>query len=204
MKRIWLLLVVGVVLVCGGLVYAPSTIAGVVVVALAGTLLLFFRDPERDVPHIPDVLLSAADGTVLAAQEGMVSVFMSVWDVHVNRSPCDGRVVSMHRSGGSHLPAFLSSSKKNSRLSIELATEHGEVRVVLISGMVARRIVPFVKEGEDVQQGERIGRIVLGSRVDVLFDKRWRVCTSRGARVRAGITPIAVLEDVAHLIPSET
>ncbi|MHC1597296.1 MAG: phosphatidylserine decarboxylase, partial [Methermicoccaceae archaeon] len=143
-------------------------------------------------------------GTVLAAQEGMVSVFMSVWDVHVNRSPCDGRVVSMHRSGGSHLPAFLSSSKTNSRLSIELATEHGEVRVVLISGMIARRIVPFVKEGEDVQQGERIGRIVLGSRVDVLFDKRWRVCTSRGARVRAGITPIAVLEDAAHLIPSET
>ncbi|MHC1602693.1 MAG: phosphatidylserine decarboxylase [Methermicoccaceae archaeon] len=200
MRPAWLyvpLLVVGVVLLCVGLMEMDLLLGlgGVVLLALGGTLVLFFRDPERDVQHDAHVLLSAADGTVLTADAGRVSVFMSMWDVHVNRSPCDGSVVSMHRSTGAHLPAFLTSSGKNSQLSITLASEHSHVEVTLISGMLARRIMPFVKVGDSVQQGMRIGKILLGSRVDVQFGDEWEVRTSKGARVRAGITPIAVLRD---------
>lgn len=162
--------------------------------ALGGFFVLFFRDPERACTHDSSVLLSAADGTVVEAEHGRVAVFMSLWDVHVCRSPCDARVVRMHSIGGSHLPAFLSRSKGNARLSMRMSTEHGDVEVVLISGTLARRIDPFVGEGESVEQGQRIGRIVLGSRVEVHFDEQWTVCVARGETVRAGITPIARLD----------
>jgi len=168
---------------------------GIGLFALLGFLVLFFRDPERMCARDSSVLLSAADGTVVEARQGEVAVFMSLWDVHVCRSPCDASVVHMRSIGGSHLPAFLSRSKGNARLYMEMSTDHGDVEVVLISGTLARRIEPFVEEGESVRQGQRIGRIVLGSRVEVHFGEPWRVCAAVGESVRAGITPIARLDE---------
>jgi len=193
--RTLLVLVLGLTLILSGVVYGPLVLLlGIGLLVLGGFFVLFFRDPERRCAHDSGVLLSAADGTVVEAEHGRVAVFMSLWDVHICRSPCDAKVVHMHTSGDSHLPAFLSRSRHNARLSLKMSTAHGDVEVVLISGILARRIDPFVGEGESVKQGQRIARIVLGSRVEVHFDEPWRVCVARGETVRAGITPIARLD----------
>ncbi len=174
--------------------------AGPLEVALAAVLAallvffaIFFRDPER--PAGPGIV-SAADGRIRAVERRgdgwFISVFMNVTDVHVNRFPLDGTVESMERGGTGFAPAYRSGADSNVHLRYRLATALGPVEVVQITGAVARRIVPFVRPGDARRKGDRLGMIVLGSRVDlVLPGGRVRPTVAPGDRVRAGVSTVA-------------
>jgi phosphatidylserine decarboxylase len=172
------------------------TVAGilwVLAVVVLGFLALFFRDPER-LPG-PDIV-SAADGRVVAvdARDGrwQVAVFMNVTDVHVNRFPIDGTVERMEDGGAGFRPAYAPDATHNVRRHYHLATALGPVEVVQMTGIAARRLVALVRPGESHAKGDRLGMIVLGSRVDVFLPAdRTEVIATLGQRVRAGVTPIA-------------
>ena len=160
---------------------------------LAGFFAIFFRDPERT-PG-PGVV-SAADGRVSRVErEGArwrVAVFMNVTDVHVNRAPVAGAVAAMDDRGHAYRPAYRPDALHNRQRRYEFDSEYGAIEVVQITGIVARRLVSFVRPGARLLKGERFGMIVLGSRVDVLFAAdRLAPCVAVGARVRAGESPIA-------------
>lgn len=187
------------------LVLAALPVLGVVAlnVAWAGVLAAgilvwlffatFFRDPERS-PG--DGIVSAADGRVRAVdREGdrwRISVFMNVTNVHVNRFPLDAEVVAMERSGSGFRAAYRPDADRNVQRLYRLSTRLGTVDVVQITGVVARRLVPFVRVGSVAKKGERLGMIVLGSRVDVLLPAgRTTPVVGVGDRVRAGASSIA-------------
>jgi phosphatidylserine decarboxylase len=158
-----------------------------------GFLAQFFRDPERAAGA---AIVAPADGRVrLVQREGpflRIAVFMNVTDVHVNRFPLDARVEAVGAAGRGHAPAYRPDARGNVQREYRLATSLGEVRVVQITGILARRLVSFVSSGERRRKGERLGMIVLGSRVDLLLpaervEPRVRV----GDRVRAGVTTVA-------------
>jgi phosphatidylserine decarboxylase len=181
-------------LVLDRVVLVPSVL-GVVVLVWGFFLFLayFFRDPERT-PE--DGIVSPADGKVLAVgpdgERTRIAVFMNVTDVHVNRLPLDGTVTHIRDGGEGFRPAFHPDAIHNVWRSYTLATAIGEVEVVQMTGVVARRIVSFVKEGEEGRKGDRFGMIVLGSRVDLLFPTdRAKAKVRVGDRVRAGETCVA-------------
>ena len=154
---------------------------------------VFFRDPER-VPGIE--IVSAADGRVQAVREEggrlAISVFMNVTNVHVNRFPLAGTVESISNAGEGYRPAYAVDAVHNVRRSYRLATAIGPVEVVQITGILARRLVSFVREGDRAEKGDRLGMIVLGSRVDVYLPAdRVVPVVEAGARVSAGTTTIA-------------
>jgi len=130
----------------------------------------FFRDPERE---IGDGIVSPADGKVRAVEDGeggvFISVFMNVHDVHVNRAPLDCTVVSVERVKGGYVPAYKKESERNERVITTLDTELGEVVITQIAGTIARRIVPYISAGQELEKGQRIGLIRYGSRVDARF-----------------------------------
>jgi phosphatidylserine decarboxylase len=164
-----------------------------VAAAVWGFLAGFFRDPER-MPG--DGIVSAADGRVReVAREGdrwRVSVFMNVTDVHVNRLPIDARVEAVGDGGRGFRPAYRPDAAHNVQRAYSLATAIGPVEVVQMTGVVARRLVAFVRAGWTGRKGDRFGMIVLGSRVDVLLPAgRARPAVKVGDRVRAGETTIA-------------
>ena len=153
----------------------------------------FFRDPERSPgPGI----VSAADGRVLAVgpDDGKtrIAVFMNVTDVHVNRFPIDGTVRAVEDGGAGFRPAFHPDAIHNVWRKTTLDTEVGTVEVVQMTGVVARRIVSFVRPGDRGTKGDRLGMIVLGSRVDLLIDPdRVKATVKVGDRVKAGVTRVA-------------
>jgi len=153
-------------------------------------LLVFFRDPDR-VPG-PGIV-SPADGKVLEADPdtGRLTVFMALTDVHVNRAPLDGRVVDVVRTSGAHAPAYRPEARRNERVETLLETAVGPIRVAQIAGTIARRIVPYRREGDRVKKGQRIGMIRFGSRVEMTLPKRARFIVDVGDRVRAGETTVA-------------
>ncbi len=186
-----------------GLVLTPFwpwlLVPGALCILLASFVAFFFRDPERDVPMEPGVIVSPADGRVVligSVPDGnqvengtLVSIFLSVLDVHVNRAPLAGKITGIEYRRGSFLVAM------NHRASVEneqnvVTIDDGVVRVVFkqIAGLIARRIV-FSKElGTDVARGERVGLIKFGSRVDVLLPSSIEVAVKRGDRVKGGVT----------------
>jgi phosphatidylserine decarboxylase len=154
----------------------------------------FFRDPERPVGV---GIVSAADGRVQSVEaEGdrvRVAVFMNVTDVHVNRFPLDARVASIQIAGEGFRPAYSSDAHHNRRCHYQLETSIGPVEVVQMTGIVARRLVPFVRTGQSGRRGDRLGMIVLGSRVDVLLPSaRVELRVHPRDRVVAGVTTLAV------------
>ena len=182
--------------------------------ALPGLLLtygvyLFFRDPERVPPSDPQAVLSPADGIVcLLAQTPIpaaleagdtpvwrVSVFMSVLDVHVNRMPAAGTVVKTHYIPGKFFNASLDkASEDNERHLYLMRTEGGQtLAFVQIAGLIARRILCLVREGQTLTRGERFGLIRFGSRVDVYLPPGIEPCVRVGQIMVAGETPIARL-----------
>jgi phosphatidylserine decarboxylase len=188
-----LLLVAGLVLL--GVV--PDRWAAVAALGVAAALWLFlawfFRDPER---LTGDGVVSAADGRVRAVdREGdrwRISVFMNVTNVHVNRFPADARVESVGDAGNGYRAAYRPDADHNVRRSYLLATPIGPVEVVQMTGVVARRLVSFVRSGSTGRKGDRFGMIVLGSRVDVLIPAGRATPVVRvGDRVRAGESTIA-------------
>jgi len=169
----------------------------------------FFRDPERVTPQRPGLVVSSGDGkvvsigTVPAAKElalgdalfTRVSVFLSVLDVHVVRAPVAGRVVHSAYVPGKFLNAELDkASEENERRAMVIETPAGEkIGVVLIAGLIARRIVTFASEGDSVAAGERIGLIRFGSRVDVYMPAAAEVLVAAGQTALGGETVLAEL-----------
>ncbi|MGA1866768.1 MAG: phosphatidylserine decarboxylase [Thermoplasmatota archaeon] len=159
-------------------------------------LVLFFRDPERTVG---EGVVSPADGRIMRmeAKRGgwwFVSIFMNIHDVHVNRSPWNGKVIDMVHHPGGFVPAFDKGSDRNERVVIRLRTVNGTWEITQIAGAVARRIVPYVSPGQELKKGQRIGLIRFGSRVDMLFrmPTGMRMAVEPGQKVFAGRTGIAV------------
>ena len=178
--------------------------AGLLGLGAAGASLLFFRDPERPLEPDPDIVYSAADGFVTEVEEAhedwipggealRISTFLSIHNVHVNRSPVQGSITKMEEVAGRFVPAFLGGAKEeNHQNRIAIDGPRGRTVVVQIAGMVARRISRWVDTGESVAAGQRIGLIHFGSRTDVLLPAGSADPLVRtGDRVRAGETPLA-------------
>ena len=167
-----------------------------------GYILYFFRDPKRIPPRDPRTIVSAADGKVLSVVEieeshfthksmKRIAVFLSVSDVHINRSPVAGEVDRIHYQPGQFLDARDPKvAIKNEAQSWFLKTERGNVVVRQIAGLIARRIVAWKKEKDTLQKGEQIGMIRFGSRTDVYLPAECNVVVTKGDTVRGGETII--------------
>jgi phosphatidylserine decarboxylase len=166
----------------------------------------FFRDPERVTPIRDGMVVAPADGRVSRVANAVppkeleigerplprVSIFMSVFDCHVNRSPLSGRIERIIYQPGAFVSADLEkASESNERNSLVIATPHGRIGVVQIAGLVARRIVCFVRPGASLGTGERIGMIRFGSRVDVYLPEGARALVAEGQTAIAGETILA-------------
>ncbi|MGH7831116.1 MAG: phosphatidylserine decarboxylase family protein, partial [Candidatus Binatia bacterium] len=186
--------------VAGYFLFWPAAVA---FGALTLFSLNFFRDPERLPPEGEDLLVSPADGTVLKIEfqpggrylnepHQKISIFMSALDVHVNRIPCHGTVERIHYHPGNFFVASLDkASEKNERNSVVVRTPRGDaVAFVQIAGLVARRIVCYLKEGMTARRGERYGMIRFGSRMELCFPPQWPVLVKAGQKVKAGTTPL--------------
>lgn len=166
-------------------------------------VLYFFRDPERIVPADENIIVSAADGLVVSVEQYdepdfhlgpmiRIAVFLSVFDVHINRSPVDGVVKSTVYKAGQFLDVrHPDSSTRNECRSWWLETAHGPVAVRQIAGLVARRIVAWSEEGAALERGQRLGMIRFGSRTEVFLPVECTVLVKPGDRVAGASTPIA-------------
>jgi len=169
---------------------------GVPLYLLAAFCLYFFRDPERVIPE-GAVAVSPADGKVVAVRAESpiltrISVFLNVFDVHVNRAPVAGRIKEvLYKKGAFQVASREKASTGNEQNLIVIESPHGDVAFRQIAGLIARRIVCYKKPGDRVAAGERVGMIKFGSRVDVLLGPEWEIAVQRGARVRAGSTVLA-------------
>jgi phosphatidylserine decarboxylase len=166
---------------------------------------LFFRNPERLPPKAPnDAILAPADGTVVEIVDAArsdnldlyplkrISIFMSIFNVHVNRSPISGTIGKITYRPGTFLDAReKAASMDNEHNSLVIQREDVTIEVVQVAGKVARRICCWVEEGDEVRRGERIGLIQFGSRLDVYVPEQFSFRVGVGTRVSAGVTVIA-------------
>jgi phosphatidylserine decarboxylase len=176
-----------------------AVVLGVLVVFMA----YFFRDPDRTPPATAGAIVAPADGRVTEVREGVddpfvgpgrqVVIFLSPLDVHVNRAAIGGRVVSVTRIPGGFRPAYRPDAEENQRVAIALEGEAGRVLMRQVVGVLARRIVCRVREGDRLAVGERFGMIKFGSRMDVVMPARARVLVKPGDRVTAGESVIGVM-----------
>jgi phosphatidylserine decarboxylase len=154
----------------------------------------FFRDPHRVAPDDSRVLVSPADGKILVASSGKISVFMNVFNVHVCRTPLAGRVRDVTRVSGKFLAAYRDdAAEHNERATIVIDAAPYQVRFTLVAGLIARRIVCRVHAGQELEIGQRVGLIRFGSRVDLVFPADSELRVRRGERVVAGQTVLALL-----------
>jgi phosphatidylserine decarboxylase len=175
-------------------------------VLLAAFCLNFFRDPERETPSGP-VAVSPADGKVVAikpwnAGGHRISIFLNVFDVHVNRTPIPGKITCVTYKKGAFLAADKEDASENNEqniVTVDGVVGGRPVRVVFkqIAGLIARRIVCYKKAGDILSPGERIGLMKFGSRMDVLFGPEWEIVVRAGQRVTAGSTVIARIKEEA-------
>lgn len=184
--------------------------ASLVVFVLALFMAYFFRDPERPLPCDHNALISPADGRVIDIRQveeplyvkttvQRISIFMSVFDVHVNRSPIPGVVDFLHHHPGKFISAFKEKASLDNEsmfVGIKDATASSrKIAVKLIAGLIARRIVFYKKLRDELGQGERIGMIRFGSRVEVYFPLSTEVKVKKGDTVTAGKTVLAIFKD---------
>jgi phosphatidylserine decarboxylase len=172
---------------------APPFAAPLILVALF--CLYFFRDPEREIPSGP-VAVSPADGKVVAVKpEGglnRLSIFLNVFDVHINRTPIAGTIEKVQYKEGQFLVASREECSTDNEQNIVTVTGDGTTVIFKqIAGLIARRIVFTKRPGDHVALGERIGLIKFGSRMDVLFGPEWEITVRPGQRVSAGSSIIA-------------
>jgi phosphatidylserine decarboxylase len=193
---------VGCLLAAGLIAWLAAWPYAIPVLLLGAFCLWFFRDPERQIPTLPGAVVSPGDGKVTdvsavtagGTPRNRISIFLSVFDVHVNRSPIAGVIRDVRYQRGKFLNAMGAKSAEENEQNI--VTVEGEGRTVIfkqIAGLIARRIVFDRKVGDTVARGERIGLIKFGSRVDVLFDRDAAIQVKLGDRVRGGATVLAVL-----------
>jgi phosphatidylserine decarboxylase len=195
--------------VAGLLVWATGGWAwGITPVLLAAFLLWFFRDPRRTIPSGPGLIVSPGDGRVtetasIATPEGArqrISIFLSVFNVHVNRSPIGGVLSRVRYQKGQYLNAMNPASAERNEQSIVTVRGEGadrgiEVTFKQIAGLLARRIVFNLSEGERVERGQRVGLIKFGSRVDVLLPAEAVVRVKVGQRVKGGASVLAAMPE---------
>ena len=179
-------------------------VLGALALGLGVFVTAFFRNPTREIPSAEREVVAPADGRVIALDEmelpggekGLrIGIFLSVFDVHVNRAPVAGRVVAIERSGDAFLAAFNPEAEtRNVRLDLTLELASGaRVRVAQITGLIARRIVCHAKIGEWLPRGARYGLIRFGSRTDVLLPAGSVARVAKGDRVRGGSSVLAEL-----------
>lgn len=169
-------------------------------IAIALFMAFFFRDPDRKIPEDADVIVSASDGRVTRIEENengkLISVFLSPLDVHINRAPIAGRVKKVVYKPGKKMPATSEqASHLNERNSLIIENERITVTCTQIAGILARRIVCWKKEGDNLEKGERFGLIKFGSRTDVLMPSSVEITVKVGDRVKGGETIIARLKN---------
>jgi len=196
-------------MVVDGIYYALASTAGGVLVSylthpaygiplflLAAFCLYFFRDPERVIPG-GEVAVAPADGKVVALEaEGpwqtRISIFLNIFDVHVNRSPIGGRITDVRYHKGRFLAANREeASRQNEQNVVVVEGQDTQVTFKQIAGLIARRIVFYKRPGDVVGAGERVGLIKFGSRVDVLLGPEWEIQVRPGQRVLAGSSVLA-------------
>lgn len=196
-------------MVVDGIFYSLAFTAGAVVVsyfagpwfglpllAPAAFCAWFFRDPDREAPP-GDVAVSPADGKVIGVRRespelSRVSIFMNVFDVHVNRAPISGAIEQVKYTKGRFKPAHREECfEVNEQNFVVINGEGTRVAFKQIAGLIARRIVFYKRPGDFIKAGERVGLIKFGSRVDVLLGPEWDIEVERGMRVRAGSSVIA-------------
>lgn len=198
--------------------WARLTVSILVVLALAFTLFTayFFRDPDRVVPDEPGLVVAPADGRVLSVEEVdeptymggralRITIFLNVFNVHVQRSPVSGVVRHYEYRPGEYLVAWEpKASELNEQASLGIETPEGPVLVRQIAGLVARRIVTRPREGDTVERGARYGLIRFGSRVDLFVPTSWEIAVEPGDKVRAGSSVIGRVSGAAIPVdPSE-
>src|SRR5258707_14497108 len=189
----------------------PLFFGGIAVVLhwwiLAGVLIAFglfcfsfFRDPERTISSDPGVVVSPADGRVVVITEEenagrpgtRISIFLAIWNVHVNRSPAAGTITNMKYCPGKFSAAMReSASTHNEQNVITLATESGEITFKQIAGLIARRVVCWKKSGDRIARGERIGLVRFGSRADLWLPRDYELLVKVGDHVKGGSSIVA-------------
>ena len=163
--------------------------------ALTFFMVIFFRDPERKVTVSDAYMISPADGTIIDIRDRKICIFMFLQNVHVNRAPISGRIREITYKKGGYLPAFCKDSERNERNEFIIHSKYGDVEVTQIAGIIARRIVTYSSVNEVVEQGQRIGMIRFGSRVDVTIPHDFDITVCKGERVLAGKTVIATIKN---------
>ena len=188
-------------LVLSGVAFlAHWLVAGIILLCLAAFVFYFFRDPERVIPADPGAVVSPGDGRVVvitdeehAGRAGKrISIFLAVWNVHVNRSPAAGTILKMDYRPGKFLAAMMArASTENEQNVISLSTASGEMVFKQIAGLIARRVVCWKKAGDVVQRGERIGLVRFGSRVDLWVPREAEILVALGDNVKGGSSVLA-------------
>ena len=173
---------------------------GAILVGLALFVFYFFRDPERVIPSEPGAVVSPADGRIVVITDEpnkgipgkRVSIFLAIWNVHVNRSPEAGTITGMEYRPGKFLAAMVArASAENEQNVISLSTAAGEMMFKQIAGLIARRVVCWKKRGDVVARGERIGLVRFGSRVDLWVPRDAEILVKLGDNVKGGSSVLA-------------
>jgi phosphatidylserine decarboxylase len=188
-------------LLLGVIAYTISWwITGTVFFLLAVFVFSFFRDPERIIPATSGAIVSPADGRVVVLKDEdfagrpgkRISVFLAIWNVHVNRAPAAGTISAMEYRPGKFLAAMLErASLENEQNVFTLKTDAGDMVFKQIAGLIARRVVSWKKPGDTVARGERIGLVRFGSRVDIWLPKEAEILVRVGENVKGGSSVLA-------------
>lgn len=192
--------IIGAIILTLIVYYFLGLAAAVVPAVLALFFMYFFRNPKRSMPYDPNILYSPADGTVMAVEDifddeylnepaTKVTVFLSVFNVHVNRSPIDGEIKYQRYTCGQFVPAYKkSASFENERHAIGM--DNGRIRVLVtqVAGLLARRIVSWVTVGHEMEQGECYGMIKFGSSTELVVPKNVEITVKKGDTVVGGVT----------------
>jgi len=173
---------------------------GVVLVLLGLFVFSFFRNPDRTIPTEAGLIVAPADGRVVVVKEEdalgrsgrRISIFLAIWNVHVNRAPAAGKITRLDYLPGKFLAAWdQRASLQNEQNVFTQTTEHGEIVYKQIAGWVARRVVSWKKAGEEVTRGERIGLVRFGSRVDLWLPGKPEILVKVGDNVKGGSSILA-------------
>jgi len=195
-------LVVGLVLLAFRAPVAP--LIGGLLIFLGLFVFYFFRNPERKIPLEPGAVVSPADGRVVVVKDEenggrpgkRVSIFLAIWNVHVNRAPAAGTIARLEYKPGKFMAAWAeNASVDNEQNVFTLNTEYGEIVFKQIAGWVARRVVSWKKSGDTVGRGELVGLVRFGSRVDLWLPQGAEMAVKVGDHVKGGSSVIARMPD---------
>jgi len=188
-----------------------SMAIGAVLVFLALFVFYFFRNPDRKIPVEPGVVVSPADGRVVVVKEEenagrpgtRISIFLAIWNVHVNRSPAAGTITKLEYKPGKFLAAWAEkASLENEQNVFALSSEYGEIVFKQIAGWVARRVVSWKKTGDTVGRGELVGLVRFGSRVDLWLPEGAEIAVKVGDNVKGGSSVVARMLAGAGVSPT--